>query len=70
MRINSQELGQLAEVRQGFVVADMVLRDTLDDYARGAADVTELLVALDQHRSAYAEYLYGFYACVRGIPDA
>ncbi len=70
MRIETRKLGQLSEMREGFVLADLVLRDTLEDYARGRADVAELLVALEQHRMAYADYLQGLYACIREIPEA
>ena len=58
------ELGEILDVRHGFVIADIVLRDTLAEYATGATDAAELLVALHQHRLAYEEYLRTMYACV------
>ena len=39
------------------MIADMVLGDTLEEYADGRIDHDELSLALSQHRVAYEGYL-------------
>ena len=53
MRISRYELDHIAGYRYGFMIADMVLGDTLDEFAQGGIEEEELSVAIQQHRMAY-----------------
>jgi len=57
MRIPAHELSRIAGNRYGFMIADLVLRDTLDEFAEGAIEEDELALALSQHRQAYEGYV-------------
>lgn len=57
MRIPAHEMSRIAGNRYGFMIADLVLRDTLDEFAEGAIDEDELALALSQHRQAYEGYV-------------
>jgi hypothetical protein len=57
MRISDPDLDHIAGYRYGFMIADMVLGDTLSEFAEGAIDQDELDVALRQHRLAYEGYV-------------
>ena len=45
MRINTLELERINGYRYGFMIADMVLGDTLHEFAEGGADQDEVQVA-------------------------
>lgn len=68
MRIDPEELTRIAGFRYGFMIADMVLGDTLKEYADGAIDADELAMALQQHRVAYEGYVTSLQDYVR--PEA
>jgi len=57
MRIPDNELTRIAGSRYGFMIADLVLKDTLDEYAEGSIEQDELELALSQHRQAYEGYV-------------
>ena len=57
MRIPANEMTRIAGNRYGFMIADLVLRDTLDEFAEGAIEEDELALALSQHRRAYEGYV-------------
>jgi len=65
MRIGPDEMTRIAGFRYGFMIADMVLGDTLEEYADGAIDEDELAMALQQHRMAYEGYVTKLQDCVR-----
>jgi hypothetical protein len=68
--MNTAELDQIAGYRYGFMIADMVLGDTLHEYAEGAADQDELRVALQQHRMAYEGYVKKLHEYLTAVPQA
>jgi hypothetical protein len=70
MRVDSTELDQIAGYRYGFMIADMVLGDTLSEFADGTADPDELQVALQQHRMAYEGYVKKLHECLTAVPQA
>lgn len=70
MRITRNELNDIAGYRYGFMIADMVLGDTLDEFAQGAVEEDELAVAIQQHRLAYEGYLEKLHECLRPIAEA
>ena len=70
MRIDAGELEQVAGYRYGFMIADMVLGDTLNEYAEGEAQADEVEVALRQHRLAYEGYVKRLHACLDTVPQA
>jgi hypothetical protein len=57
MGIETQLLEQIGRRRHGFMIADMVLGDTLHDYAAGTIQADELQLALSQHRLAFEGYV-------------
>ena len=57
MRIPAHEMSRIAGHRYGFMIADLVLRDTLDEFAEGCIEEDELALALSQHRQAYEGYV-------------
>ncbi len=69
-RIESGDLDRIAGYRYGFMIADMVLGDTLSEFAEGSADQDELQVALQQHRSAYEGYVRKLHECLTTVPQA
>ena len=69
-RIESQDLDRIAGYRYGFMIADMVLGDTLSEFAEGSADQDELQVALQQHRSAYEGYVRKLHEYLTTVPQA
>ncbi len=70
MRINSIELSQIAGYRYGFMIADMVLGDTLNEFAEGSAEEDELEVAIQQHRMAYEGYLKKLHEYLKPVAEA
>jgi hypothetical protein len=70
MRITDNELSRIAGFRYGFMIADMVLGDTLNEFAQGAIDEDELSVALQQHRRAYEGYVRKLQAYVKPVAQA
>jgi hypothetical protein len=70
MRIDPDELTRIAAFRYGFMIADMVLGDTLKEYADGAIDEDELAMALQQHRMAYEGYVTRLQGYVRPEVEA
>ncbi len=70
MRINSIELSQIAGFRYGFMIADMVLGDTLNEFAEGSAEEDELEVAIQQHRMAYEGYLKKLHEYLKPVAEA
>lgn len=69
-RMHAADLERIAGYRYGFMIADMVLGDTLHEYAEGAADEDEVQVALDQHRMAYEGYVRKLHECLTPVPRA
>ena len=57
MRIPANEMSRIAGSRYGFMIADLVLRDTLDEFAEGSIEQDELALALSQHRRAFEGYV-------------
>ncbi len=55
------ELRDISDVRHRFLIADIVLRDTLVDYARKKSDEEDLLLALRRQRMAYEGYVQMLY---------
>ncbi len=70
MRINPAELERINGYRYGFMIADMVLGDTLHEFAEGAADQDEVQVALQQHRLAYEGYIKKLHEYLTVMPQA
>jgi hypothetical protein len=70
MRINPADMEQIAGYRYGFMIADMVLGDTLSEFALGAIDEDELELAIQQHRAAYEGYLKKLHEYVRPFAEA
>jgi hypothetical protein len=70
MRIPDHELDHIAGYRYGFMIADMVLGDTLSEFAEGAIDEDELAVALRQHRLAYEGYIKKVRECLTPLVQA
>jgi len=69
-RIDSMQLDRIAGYRYGFMIADMVLGDTLHEFAEGAAGEDEVQVALDQHRAAYEGYVKRLHEYLTAVPQA
>ena len=69
-QVNTVELDQIAGYRYGFMIADMVLGDTLHEFAEGAADQDEVQVALQQHRMAYEGYVRKLHEYLTAVPQA
>lgn len=57
MRTCDAELSRIAGSHYGFLIADLVLRDTVADFVEGSSDEDELAIALRQHRIAYEGYV-------------
>jgi hypothetical protein len=57
MRISRHDRTRIAGSRYGFVIADLVLRDTVEEFAEGEIEQDELALALSQHRQAYEGYV-------------
>jgi hypothetical protein len=70
MRITRNELDHIAGYRYGFIIADMVLGDTLAEFAEGGIEEDELAVAIQQHRIAYEGYLKKLHDCLRPVAEA
>ena len=70
MRISSNELTNIAGSRYGFMIADMVLGDTLNEFADGSIDEDELEVALQQHRIAYEGYVKKLHEYLKPVAEA
>lgn len=70
MRISSNELTHIAGFRYGFMIADMVLGDTLNEFAEGSIDEDELEVALQQHRIAYEGYVKKLHEYLKPVAEA
>ena len=68
--LNGVELDQIAGYRYGFMIADMVLGDTLHEFAEGAADQDEVQMALQQHRMAYEGYVRKLHEYLTAVPQA
>jgi len=69
-RIQTAELDAIAGYRYGFMIADMVLGDTLAEFAEGETNEDDLEVALLQHRQAYEGYVRRLQASMTAIPRA
>jgi len=69
-RSDTTELDQVAGSRYGFMIADLVLRDTIEDFARGTVETEELDVALEQHRLAYEGYVKKLHECLTPVAEA
>jgi hypothetical protein len=70
LNLNPDGAERLARVREGFMMVDMALRDTLLEYARGVADEEQVLFALQRHRETYEDYLKGLYEFLVPIAEA
>jgi len=70
MQVDTRELDRIAGYRYGFMIADMVLGDTLHEFAEGEADQDELQVALQQHRMAYEGYVRKLHEYLTTVPQA
>ncbi len=70
MRMHTGELDQIAGYRYGFMIADMVLGDTLHEFAEGMAGEDEVQVALQQHRMAYEGYVKKLHEYLTAVPQA
>ena len=70
MRIDSSELSQINGFRYGFMIADLVLRDTVQEFAQGGIDEDELSIALEQHRVAYEGYVRKLHEYLRPVAEA
>ena len=70
LNVNLVELDQIAGYRYGFMIADMVLGDTLNEFAEGAADQDEVKMALQQHRVAYEGYVKKLHEYLTAVPQA
>lgn len=69
-RIQPTELDAIAGYRYGFMIADMVLGDTLAEFAEGEINEDDLRVALQQHRRAYEGYVSRLQESMAAIPRA
>jgi hypothetical protein len=63
-------MSNIAGYRYGFMIADMVLGDTLREYAQGKIEDDELEVALQQHRMAYEGYVRKLHEYLRPVAEA
>jgi len=70
MRIDAGELSRIAGYRYGFMIADMVLGDTLKEFADGAIDEDEMMIALQQHRTAYEGYVRKLHEYLTPVAEA
>ena len=70
MRMHTGELDQIAGYRYGFMIADMVLGDTLHEFSEGTAGEDEVQVALQQHRMAYEGYVKKLHEYLTAVPQA
>ena len=70
MRINPAEMDRINGYRYGFMIADMVLGDTLNEFADGGAGEDEVQVALQQHRMAYEGYVRKLHEYLTAVPQA
>ena len=70
MRINPGELERINGYRYGFMIADMVLGDTLHEFAEGGADPDDVQVALLQHRAAFEGYVKKLHEYLNEMPQA
>jgi hypothetical protein len=70
MRITRSDLNDIAGYRYGFMIADMVLGDTLSEFAQGSVAEDELAVAIQQHRQAYEGYLRKLHEYLRPVAEA
>jgi hypothetical protein len=70
MRIDAFDLTDIAGSRYGFLIADMVLGDTLSEFAEGSIDEDEVLVALQQHRIAYEGYVKKLHEYLKPVAQA
>ena len=70
MRINPAEMDRINGYRYGFMIADMVLGGTLNEFADGGADEDEVQVALQQHRMAYEGYVRKLHEYLTAVPQA
>jgi hypothetical protein len=68
--MHSSELNHIAGYRYGFMIADMVLGDTLTEFADGSIDEDELAVALQQHRLAYEGYVKKVHEYLKPVAQA
>lgn len=69
-RIDPTDFEQIAGCRYGFMIADMVLGDTLKDFADGRIDHEEMDLALSQHRMAYEGYLRRIAESLQPVAEA
>ena len=70
MRMTRLELNEIAGYRYGFMIADMVLGDTLSEFAQGGVADDELAIAIQQHRQAYEGYLRKLHEYLRPVAEA
>ena len=70
VRINTEEMKRIAGYRYGFMIADMVLGDTLSEFADGTINEDELEVAIQQHRIAYEGYIRKLHEYLRPVAEA
>lgn len=70
MRVQPYVMEQLGRVRDGFMIVDLVLKETMREYARGTADEEQVLFALQQHRESYEGYLQELYQSLVPSPEA
>ncbi len=68
--MEAEEFDQIAGYRYGFMIADMVLGDTLHEFSEGAAGQDEVQVALQQHRLAYEGYVKKLHEYLATVPQA
>ena len=70
MRMNTTDLNQITGYRYGFMIADMVLGDTLTEFADGSIDEDELEIAIQQHRVAYEGYVRKLHEYLKPVAEA
>ena len=70
MRITPNEMNNIAGYRYGFMIADMVLGDTLNEFADGSIEEDELAVAIQQHRIAYEGYVRKLHEYLKPVAEA
>lgn len=70
MYVDGVDLDRIAGCRYGFMIADMVLRDTLEEFASGSIEADELRVAVQQHRLAYEGYARQLHECLVPVAQA
>ena len=70
MLTDPSELERIAGYRYGFMIADMVLGDTLNEFAAGTAAEEEVQMALEQHRAAYEGYVRRLHQLLLAVPQA